>query len=164
MNKLIILIIICNAYADELIWDEKKLENLPLFSSVQSKNKKKETKQLLSDLSSKIKKELTVKVAAKPTTAHTSKPESKEKALDCPEPYIQKRLSHVYSQKDISCKKINLSLSASATISEAIEIISRLSGIDIFVDQNIKGSLGMHIFKDKSVSQILKHLLSMDCP
>jgi type II secretory pathway component GspD/PulD (secretin) len=164
VKKLITLIAFFNLYADELIWNESKIENLPLFSSVQAKNKKTETKQLLSDFGKEMKKELKVKAtpkqntpAEKPATANNSK-------QDCPNPYTQKSLVSPYSSKDLNSKKLSLNLSESATIAEAIEIISKLSSIDIFVDQSVTGSFGKQIFKDKTVGQILKHLLPYSNP
>ncbi len=145
-------------HADELIWNEKKLENLPLFSSVQAKNKKTETKQLLSDFGKEVKKELKVKPTPKQNIP-TDKPTENNSKQDCPNSYTQKSLIDAYSSKDLTSKKISLSLSASATITEAIEILSKLSNIDIFVDQSITGSFGKQIFKDKTAGQILKHLL-----
>lgn len=168
MKKLLFLTYITlNLHADELILNEQAIDDLPLFSSVQAKNRKTDTKKLVNDIGKEFQKELSLKLAPKKSPQKkesNDKQEQKNKDGDCPTSFAQKNLSSVYDSTDINDKTFSVSLSSSAKISEASEIIGKLAGIDIYVDTNIKGNFGKQTFKEKTAGQILKHLLPYNNP
>lgn len=161
MKKLIVLSLFFNLSADELIWNSKKIDNLPLFSSIQAKNKKVENKKFLSDFGKEIKKEIKATIPTK----EAPKPQvSSANKAECRNPYIDQNLTNVYNNKDLNNKTIDLALSASASAQDAIEIISSMVEVDISLDQSIKGSFGKKVFTNKSAGQILKQLLPYNNP
>ena len=157
VNRLFVLSTTIYALNGDIPITEKEISNLPLYSSVDNKNKKTNTDNFLKNIGLQIQKNL------KQNKANGQKTPQKQTS-ECPNTFIQHSLSNVYKHPEINCKKITLRLSSSANIFETIKLINKLANLDITVDQNIHGSFGRQEFKDKTVGQILMNLLPYHSP